>query len=89
MARWGSNLEKPRVVMTGFADNAVTWEVRVWMNDPWEYRPAESDLYQSVWWALKESKIAIAFPQLDIHLDSAALAALGPRALGLERQSPK
>ena len=55
--------------MTGFGDNSVNLEVAIWMDNPWEYRRAISDLHESIWSAFKQSGITIAFPQLDVHFD--------------------
>jgi len=65
---WSVSDRKAQVIITGFGDNSVNWEVAIWMNDPWEARPALSDLHQALWWALLEKDITIAFPQLDVHL---------------------
>lgn len=75
-AKWGVKDRPPLIAMTGFGDHAVNFEVGVWMNDPWNFRPAMSELNEAVWWAFKKQGIVIAFPQLDLHLDSAALQAL-------------
>jgi len=68
----------PQVLMTEFGNHAVSWEVAIWMNDPWGARPAISALYEAIWWAFKERGIVIAFPQLDVHFDP-------PVTEGLER----
>lgn len=68
----------PVVLMTGFGDSSVNFEVSVWMTDPWEARRVLSRLNQAIWWALKEKQIVIAFPQVDVHLDA-------PVAEGLRR----
>jgi small-conductance mechanosensitive channel len=59
------------VLMTGFGDSSVNFEVSVWIDDPWQSRRARSDLHEAVWWALKEDAIVIAFPQMDVHFDGA------------------
>jgi len=69
-ARWRVLNRKPDIIMTGFGDSSVNWEVGVWMNTPWEIRFALSELHEAVWTAFKEKGIVIAFPQLDVHLDS-------------------
>lgn len=60
-----------QVLMTGFGDSSVNFEVSVWIDDPWRSRRALSDLHEAIWWALKEEAIVIAFPQLDVHFDGA------------------
>ncbi|MCB9655534.1 MAG: mechanosensitive ion channel [Deltaproteobacteria bacterium] len=75
--RWAVHGHFTQVILTGFGDNSVNWEVSIWMSDPWGARPALSDLHEAIWWKLKAEGIVIAFPQLDVHLDHAALEALG------------
>lgn len=58
-----------QVLLLGFGDNSVNWEVAVWMNNPWEARPTLSRLNEAIWWALQERGVVIAFPQLDVHFD--------------------
>lgn len=69
--KWGVSTEEPQVILTGFGDNAVLFEVAVWMQDPWRARPALSELYEAIWRAFKEAAIVIAFPQVDVHFDPA------------------
>lgn len=73
---WGVGGEEPLVVMTGFGDSSVNFDVGVWTKDPWQFRLKRSRLYDAIWWALKEKDITIAFPQLDVHLDKEAVDAL-------------
>jgi small-conductance mechanosensitive channel len=67
--------------MTGFGNNSVDWEIGVWMEDPWDYRRASSQLHEAVWVAFQDKKIVIAFPQLDLHLDQAVTGAVQKLAL--------
>jgi len=67
----GVSSREPLVLMTAFGNSSVDFEVSVWTNDPWRSRRAQSELYEAVWWKLQESGIVIAFPQLDVHFDSA------------------
>lgn len=66
---WAVPTKPPIVLLTGFADSAVTWDVAVWTDDPWLARRVQSKLHEAVWFALKEAGITIAFPQLDVHFD--------------------
>ena len=77
--KWGVEDETPLVVMTGFGDNSVNFEIGVWMNNPWEHRKAVSELHEAVWSKFKDLDIAIAFPQLDVHLDERVVEALAGR----------
>jgi len=74
--RWRNQTKDPLVLMVEFGDSAVIFEVSVWIDNPWVLRRARSDLNEAIWWAFKENGIVIAFPQLDVHLDPEALAAI-------------
>jgi small-conductance mechanosensitive channel len=81
----GRVLDKdPLVLMTEFGDSAVTFEVSIWIDDPWRMRRAKSDLHEAIWWTFKEERIVIAFPQLDVHLDPGTVDRLAGRG-GPER----
>ncbi len=54
----------------GIRRSAVVWEVSVWIQNPWLAPRLRSRLHEAIWWALKEKGVVIAFPQLDLHLDS-------------------
>lgn len=58
----------PRVLLTGFADSAVTFEIQVWTHDPWGARVATSDLNVAIWYGLQAAGVTIPFPQLDVHV---------------------
>jgi potassium-dependent mechanosensitive channel len=66
---WRVANKDPIVLLTTFGNNAVNFEVSVWCNDPWSSRIYQSELSLAIWRALKEAKITIAFPQLDVHFD--------------------
>lgn len=59
----------PAVFLEEFADSAIVFRVCAWIDDPWASARFASNLRLSVWRALKEAEITIAFPQLDVHLD--------------------
>ncbi len=61
---------EPQIILTAFGDNAVQWEVAVWIDDPWAWRVAASELSQAIWDAFQKLGIVIAFPQLDVHFDA-------------------
>jgi small-conductance mechanosensitive channel len=82
-ASWRLQERDPVVVMTEFGNSSVDWQVSVWIDDPWRARRYLSELLEAIWWALKEDGIVIAFPQLDLHLDSPVEQALA----GLSRAS--
>jgi small-conductance mechanosensitive channel len=60
--------KEPVILLREFADSSVVWEISVWTSDPWRSPRLKSDLNESVWWALKDAGITIAYPQLDLHL---------------------
>jgi small-conductance mechanosensitive channel len=59
----------PQVLLTGFGDHAVNFEIQVWTQNPWQARQGLSSLNQAIWWGLMQADIRIAFPQLDVHFD--------------------
>jgi small-conductance mechanosensitive channel len=69
---WRSRHREPVVYVVDFSDSAVNFSVRVWIEDPWQYRRRTSLLNEAVWRGLKEAGIVIAFPQLDVHFDEGA-----------------
>ncbi len=59
---WRSPKQAPRILLTGFGDSSVNFEVSVWISQPWEAQTLMSELYQTIWWSLKEVGVTIAFP---------------------------
>jgi small-conductance mechanosensitive channel len=66
---WASSQHKPAVLLSGFGDSALTFKVRVWIEDPWDAGSRRASLNETIWWGLKKAGIVIAFPQLDVHFD--------------------
>ena len=62
----------PVVLLMGFGDSALDYEVSVWTSNPWGERVLHSDLNHAIWSALREAGITIPFPQRDVHLDHTA-----------------
>jgi small-conductance mechanosensitive channel len=79
-AEWRARNKEPVVLLTDFGSSSVDWEVSVWIDDPWLVRRRRSDLNEAMWWALREAKITIAFPQVDVHFDPPVVQGL--HALG-------
>ena len=73
---WRLQTKDPVVQMIGFGSSSVDFDVSVWFEDPWNRTRRRSDLHEAIWWALKDAGITIAFPQMDVHFDEAALRAL-------------
>jgi small-conductance mechanosensitive channel len=70
----------PTVLFTQFGDSSINFELRVWINDPWQIPMVRSALYFSIWYRLKKAGIEIPFPQRDLHFRSGEVpVALKPR----------
>ena len=62
---------KPQVLFTDFADSALTFELRFWVNViAANSAQVASDLRQMIAGTFAENGIVIAFPQRDFHLDA-------------------
>lgn len=63
-------------LLVGFGASSVDFEVSVWTRDPWGSRRLRSETHLAIWRALKDVGVTIAFPQLDVHLDTPVEEAL-------------
>ena len=72
--------QEPLVMLLEIGESSVVWEVSVWIDDPWRMRRMRSALQEAIWSAFRANRIAIAYPQLDVHLDARVLEALAKRA---------
>ena len=62
---------KPACLLTGFGDNAVNLELRVWINDPKNgLASVKSDLFWGIWQRFRDHGIEMPYPQRDVHLKS-------------------
>lgn len=59
-----------RVLMLDFGTSSVDFGIYLTVDDPWEQRFYMSEVRRSIWAAFKKEGIVIAYPQLDVHLDS-------------------
>ena len=60
---------EPRVMMTGYGDSSVDFEIRCWILDPEEgMGNVRSDVLKRVWYLFQENDIEIPFPQRDLNL---------------------
>ncbi|HUV14250.1 MAG TPA: mechanosensitive ion channel domain-containing protein [Acidobacteriota bacterium] len=78
---WRVKSHEPRILLRQFGSSSVDFDVSVWIDDPWRAQQRLSELYEAIWWALKEAEITIAFPQVDVHLDSPVMRSLADLAL--------
>ena len=67
-----SEFREPEVLLLGFGNSTVNYKASIWIDTPWDSGKVKSELNKTVWWALKEAGIEIAFPQLDVHFDEQA-----------------
>lgn len=80
---WRSGRHDPVVLMREFGASSVNFTVSVFTNDPWRLRLLRSRLNHAIWDALRDAKVTIAFPQMDVHFDppvTAVLAAVSETA---------
>jgi small-conductance mechanosensitive channel len=61
----------PVVILLGFGNSSVDWEVSVWVTDPWVLRQARGRLNERIWRRLKAHGVTIPYPQLDLHIKEA------------------
>ena len=62
---------EPNVLLIGFGDSAVNFELRFWISDPRNgIQNIRSEILFSIWDRFKENDIEIPFPQRDYHLKS-------------------
>ncbi|MBX3353907.1 MAG: mechanosensitive ion channel [Phycisphaeraceae bacterium] len=59
--------EEHAVVLDGFGDSAINWQVRVWVPTA-AWGLARQEIIQRIKESLDEAKISIPFPQRDVHL---------------------
>lgn len=75
---WREADRAPVVLLLEFGSSSIDFEVSVWTRDVWGVRGGQSDLRKRLWRALRDAAIAIPFPQLDVHLDTAATLMSAP-----------
>lgn len=60
---------EPRVLLVSFGNSGVTFEVSVWVKDPWLGVVSRSHLNEEIWRSLRAAGVTIPFPQMDVHFD--------------------
>ncbi|KPJ76450.1 MAG: hypothetical protein AMJ54_11495 [Deltaproteobacteria bacterium SG8_13] len=61
---------EPNVIFTGFGDNALSFELRVFVNGIDHWYPMLHRLNRAIDREFRKAGITIAFPQRDVHLDA-------------------
>jgi small-conductance mechanosensitive channel len=86
-ARRVLSVPPPTVWWNGFGDNAVTFTIHCWINDPEDgVGNVKSDVLKHLWALFKEHGVELPFPQRDLNLKQSealdrVIAALGERAV--------
>ena len=60
----------PQVVFSEFGDSALNFEVRGWVNSPWERKIIESDIRFRIDKVFRKNNIKIPFPQREIYINN-------------------
>jgi len=63
----------PQVFFLGFGDNALRFELLVWIAEPHRQLVIKSDLYFAIAASLRQHHIEVPFPQHDLHLRTGTL----------------
>ncbi|MFZ9887853.1 MAG: mechanosensitive ion channel family protein [Myxococcota bacterium] len=65
---WRAPEKPPVVLLLGFGDSAVNFELSVWTKNPWERQQCLDEMHEAIWWSFQAQNVVIAFPQLDLHV---------------------
>jgi len=68
------------VLLAGFGSSSIDYELSVWSTQAWKAPVHQSDLREQICRAFRARRIVIAFPQLDLHLDTPAPAGAASQA---------
>jgi len=80
---WRIREQPARILLRGFGDSSVNFEVSVWTDEPWKRQQQRSQLHRAIWDGLHAAGIVIAFPQMDVHFDEEVVRSLeGTRRAG-------
>src|SRR5690606_34178817 len=59
---------EPKVLLMGFGDSGIAFEIRFWILDPEEgISSVRSDVYKRAWKLFRQEGIQIPFPQRDLN----------------------
>lgn len=64
----------PIVRIRNLGDFSIEWEVKYWLEDYAKYNDTDALIRQRVWYALRRSGLAFAFPTQTLHLERKAIA---------------
>jgi len=73
---WRSRRHDPVILMREFGASSVNFTISVFTDDPWRLRVLRSRLNHEIWDALRDARVTIAYPQMDVHFDPPVHAAL-------------
>lgn len=59
----------PKVFLVEFADSAVTYEIKFWLQNHSAYNEVNDSLRTAVWYGLQRAKIGIPFPIRTVHVE--------------------
>ncbi len=68
----------PQAFLTGFGDNGVNLELRVWVADADSRGTVRSELYKLIWNDFRDAGISFPFPQRDVYIKEFQGAAGSP-----------
>ena len=63
----------PQVIFSEFGDSALNFEVRGWVNSPWDRMIIESDIRFRIDKVFRKNSIKIPFPQREIYINNNAI----------------
>ncbi len=62
-------LPAPAVWLSAFGDNAILFELQIWIDDPEEgIGNVRSDVLKRLWHLFRENNVQIPYPQSDVHI---------------------
>ena len=59
MQEWRCQENEPWIVMTGFGESAISFEVYVWINNAWSAKTHRFMLYEAVWEAFQDAEMSL------------------------------
>jgi small-conductance mechanosensitive channel len=75
---WRSKDHETRVLLTGFGDSAVKFDVSVWTQDAWNSFVARSELLEAIWQGLRRANVSLAYVPANASVAAPTGAASAP-----------